>query len=71
MKIVVSPKRLRADLAVPQAHIKAVLMIRMIRDTMTFIWMETMTGTDITVTLTTRMVWTMPWMNLIRTGKAS
>ena len=45
-------------------------MIRMIRDTMIFIWMEIMTGTDITVTLIMRMVWMMPWMNLMRSGKA-
>lgn len=70
MKIVVSPKRLRADPAVVQVHIRAVRMIRMIRDTMIFIWMEIMTGTDITVTLIMRMVWMMPWMNLMRSGKA-
>ena len=29
-----------------------------------------MTGTDITVTLIMRMVWMMPWMNLMRSGKA-
>lgn len=49
---------------------KRVLMILMMMDMMTSIWMEIMTMTDTTVIVTTLTVWMMQWMSLEKTGKA-
>ena len=50
-------------------HQRRIVMIPMMTDMMIYIWMVTMTTTDMIETVIMQMAWMMQWMNLEKIGR--